>query len=190
MLDRVTLFTPSFPPSLLPSSFAKNNPDLCSYGARAAPVRLSRDLGSTQPNSDVIANVGCNFANEKDPRGLNNTYWSRCSVLAPLFLPLKLCCVSKRRQDDGHGGRGTTDVTRSRNHHRARAVRFPRGHAANKHKRRIRLLRVDGGGLALPSLPRVSAEWKSWANNTLAPLRTRRVLKGKYHADANQLRGR
>ena len=117
MLDRVTPFTPSFPPSLLPSSFAKNNPDLCSYGARAAPVRLSRDLGSAQLNSDVIANVGCNFANEKDPRGLNNTYWSRCGVLAPLFLPLKLCCVSKRRQDDGHGGRRMTDVTRSRNHH-------------------------------------------------------------------------
>ena len=34
MLDRVTPFTPSF----LPSSFAKNNPDLCSYGARAAPL--------------------------------------------------------------------------------------------------------------------------------------------------------
>ena len=123
MLDRVTPFT---------SSFAKNNPDLCSYGARAAPVRLSRDLGSAQLNSDVIANAGCNFANEKDPRGLNNTYWSRCSVLAPLFLPLKLCCVSKRRQDDGHGGRGTTNVTRSRNHHRARAVRFPRGHATRR----------------------------------------------------------
>ena len=189
MLDRVTPFTPSLLPSLLPSSFAKNNPDLCSYGARAAPVRLSRDLGSAQLNSDVIANAGCNFANEKDPRGLNNTYWSRCGVLAPLFLPLKMCCVSKRRrsrrpQNDGRHSKSKSPPSSGC------ALSKGARHAANKHKRRIRLLRVDGGGLALPSLPRVSAEWKSWANNTLAHLRTRRVLKGKYHADANQLRGR